>query len=289
MSDFSKNPNIPDDGARELAALYAEKERLRAALIKAEAERDAVRAQLMATQRCAAMGLLESPFFEDAGGAHPLEHVIVLARHYIESVKREKAALARAEKAEKQLRMDGFTNEEVAEQIENMSTELASLRQRAEKAEAVIKEQNDILFDVGPITCVNKVKHDIYDGCLYCRTEKAEAVAQWFRDLLRRARKYMKHEEECYREDRVNGKCACGLEQSIIDIDAELTDPPVEPSPRITELEAQLAAAKALLREARDSIAVRIGRLKSEDLDTVAFPIVLADIDAFLAPKEDER
>jgi hypothetical protein len=53
---------------------------------------------------------------------------------------------------------------------------------RAEKAEQRIaelegekREQESILLSLGPITCRHDKQHEYYDGCLYCKAEKAEA------------------------------------------------------------------------------------------------------------------
>lgn len=50
--------------------------------------------------------------------------------------------------------------------VEKAEAELAALR-------AIRAEEEQIVFDAGPITCRNGVSHERIDDCLYCLIEKA--------------------------------------------------------------------------------------------------------------------
>jgi hypothetical protein len=58
-------------------------------------------------------------------------------------------------------------------------------RRQLAEAQAILKEQESVLFEVGPITCRNGVKHDRIDGCLYCEIERMRPVVEGAKEFMR--------------------------------------------------------------------------------------------------------
>jgi hypothetical protein len=59
-------------------------------------------------------------------------------------------------------------------------------RKELAEAHAVLKEQEDLLFAIGPITCRNGIKHTRIDRCLYCEIERMRPVVVVAEDQARK-------------------------------------------------------------------------------------------------------
>jgi hypothetical protein len=73
-----------------------------------------------------------------------------------------------------------------SEAVFDDADEAESLRAQLAEAHAVLKEQEDLLFAIGPITCRNGIKHTRIDRCLYCEIERMRPVVVVAEDQARK-------------------------------------------------------------------------------------------------------
>lgn len=70
--------------------------------------------------------------------------------------------------------MDKDQYDEQVEWNNDLRAEIAALKAKLVALEAEQREQLEVIFAVGPITCRNGVSHEYQNVCLYCALAEAE-------------------------------------------------------------------------------------------------------------------